>query len=731
MKNFESKKFYFIDWINSLELSDEAIFVTNIEDLYNGKVILDILYLLNEGKIKIFEGLNILENIKNNMKIIYDYDFNINLNNENDFKNEILNLLEFLKNKYDINYKLINNNINLKNKIININNKDTKSFSYNYSHNNNNYNINKNLSDYKIDKNENIIYSNNIKNFETKNFEKNDINQKENFKNTGKSFEKNNISIDNNYTLNIDKYLNKSKNSNLNLVNNNFKLLIGLPKLYTDNWNFDFFKFYKLTFPISYIDKINYKTLNLNFILNDKINNNKKQYYFKQIKINFILSFLYDLKLIKESQKNENYLYNTFLNNCYNGVLISKIINILEGKKDKVLKGINEEAFYNVNISLNWKKIFDFLIEKNNFKKLYFFKDENFYSDKNKLLDFIYELMLYYNKNRIYVYNDINKRKIEKQNNLIKSNEDFLLQLNKENNNSFNSGNIKNKNSKRKIQKVKSKNVINNLTKINKSAFINSHNIMDNINNLLEINKLENKFKNNQLKNKNNKNIYISNNPNNINILSYKNYNEQNKNDLLLKRKFLLNEYINFDNKNNTYEFQNSNKHKNIKQNNLENTKNNNIVSENKNLTISNINNLNFDYMNLENLKNVPYYNENKLYDSEVKEILDYLNLIGFDSNALNFYNKEMIAFKDGTLLYNILYILEKEKYNLPEINFEANSEHEQINNLRLIINFLYKNKKHFSLKFLNKERELFKANPIFILKLLKNIKLIYENEKI
>jgi hypothetical protein len=340
--------------------------------------------------------------------------------------------------------------------------------------------------------------------------------------------------------------------------------------------------------------------------------------------------------------------------------------------------------------------------------------------------------MLYYNKNRIYVYNDINKRKIEKQNNLIKSNEDFLLQLNKENNNSFNSGNIKNKNSKRKIQKVKSGNVINNLTKINKSAFINSHNIMDNINNLLEINKLENKFKNNQLKNKNIKNIYITNNPNNINILSYKNYNEENKEDLLLKRKFLLNEYINFDNKNNTYEFKNSNKHKlNIKQKNLENDKNNNKDSENKNLTISNIKNLNFDYMNLENLKNVPYYNENKLYDSEVKEILDYLNLIGFDSNALNFYNKEMIVFKDGTLLFNILYILEKEKYNLPEINFEANSEHEQINNLRLIINFLYKNKKHFSLKFLNKERELYKANPIFILKLLKNIKLIYENEKI
>ena len=725
MKNFESKKLYFIDWINSLEISDEAIFVTNIEDLYNGKVILDILYLLNKEKIKIFENLNLLENIKNNMKIIYDYDFDIKNNNENEFKNEILNLLEFLKNKYDINYKLINNNINLKNKIINFNNKDTKSYSYNYSHNNN---INKDLSDYKIDKNKNIIHQNNINIFEINNIEKNDINQK----NTGKSLEKNNISIDNNYTLNIDKYLNNSKISKLNLFNSNFNLLIGLPKLYTDNWNFDFFKFYKLTFPISYIDNLNYKTLNLNFILNDKINKNKKQYYFKQIKINFILSFLYDLKLIKESQKNENYLYNNFLNKCYNGVLISKIINILEGKKDKVLKGINEEAFYNVNISLNWKKIFDFLIEKNNFKKLYFFKDEYFYSDKNKLLDFIYELMLYYNKNRIYVYNDINKRKIEKQNNLFKSNEDFLLQLNKEDNNFFNSEKIKNKNSKRKIQKVKSKNIVNNFSKINKSTLINSHNIMDNINNLLEINKLENKFKNNQLKNKNIKNIYITNNPNNINILSYKNYNEENKEDLLLKRKFLLNEYINFDNKNNTYEFKNSNKHKlNIKQKNLENDKNNNKDSENKNLTISNIKNLNFDYMNLENLKNVPYYNENKLYDSEVKEILDYLNLIGFDSNALNFYNKEMIVFKDGTLLFNILYILEKEKYNLPEINFEANSEHEQINNLRLIINFLYKNKKHFSLKFLNKERELYKANPIFILKLLKNIKLIYETEQI
>jgi len=249
---------------------------------------------------------------------------------------------------------------------------------------------------------------------------------------------------------------------------------------------------------------------------------------------------------------------------------------------------------------------------------------------------------------------------------------------------------------------------------------------MDNINNLLEINKLENKFKNNKLKNKSNKNIYLS-NPNNINILSYKNYKDQNKEDLISKRKFLLNEYINFDNKNNTYESKNSNIHKlNIKQTLKENNKNNNNVSENKNLT----KNLDFDYMELENLIKVPYYNENKIYDNEVKEILDYLNLIGIDSNVLNFYNKEMIAFKDGTLLYSILYILEKEKNILPEINFEANNSNEQINNLRLIINFLYKNKKHFSLKFLNKERELFKASPIFILKLLKNIKLIYENEK-
>ena len=740
MQNLKYKKDYLIDWINSLEISEEAIFVTNIEDLYNGKVILDIIYLLSDGNLKLSENLSLLENIKNIMKINYNYDLNINTNNNDDFNLEILNLLDFLKNKYDNNYKLINSNklscfnnnnnkenLNiLKNKNLNNNSfsiKNTKEnniYNFKISHKNN---INITPLDYKIRQKDNIINPLNVNNYKINNYDKNNINIKNNnILNTGNSLEKNISSFNNNiFNSNISKY---------SFPNFNLNLLIGCPKIYTDNWNFDFFKFYKYTFPISYIDNSNYKTLSLDFKLNNNNNKSKKQNHLKKLKINFILSILFDLKLIRETQKNEEYLYNNFLNNCYNGVLIAKIINILEGKKDKVLKGINEESFYNININLNWKKIFEFLLEKNNFKKLNFFKEENFYLDKNKLLDFIYELMLYYNKNRIYVYDDINRRKIEKQNNLIKSNEDFLLQLNNQEKDFLNSKNIKNKNSKKKIPKFKPK--INNLSKINKSALINSHNIMDNINNLLEINKLENKFKNTKLKNKSNKNIYITYDPNNINILSYKNYNDdQNKEDLISKRKFLLNEYINFDIKNNTYESKNSNIHKlNAKQTKKENNKNNYNVSEDKNSTINNVKNLDFDYINLDNLINVPYYNENKLYDFEVKEILDYLNLIGIDSNVLNFYNKEMIAFKDGTLLYSILYILEKEKNILPEINFEANNSNEEINNLRLIINFLYKNKKHFSLKFLNKERELYKANPIFILKLLKNIKLIYENEK-
>ena len=132
MENLKNKKDYYIDWINSLEITDDEILVSKIEDLYNGKVLLDIINFLNNGKIKISKNLNLLENIKNILKIIYNFDFNIETNEDN-FYLEILNLLSFLKNIYDNQfilfenkkYNIISNNFkndNLNNKQYNISN---------------------------------------------------------------------------------------------------------------------------------------------------------------------------------------------------------------------------------------------------------------------------------------------------------------------------------------------------------------------------------------------------------------------------------------------------------------------------------------------------------------------------------------------------------------------------------------------------------------------------------
>ena len=120
--------------------------------------------------------------------------------------------------------------------------------------------------------------------------------------------------------------------------------------------------------------------------------------------------------------------------------------------------------------------------------------------------------------------------------------------------------------------------------------------------------------------------------------------------------------------------------------------------------------------------------NKNKL-NNKIKEIISFLSSIGIDTSQINFNLKEMKIFKDGILLYKIISQLESNKNILPKINLNPKQAPNAINNHRLIINYLIKYKNNFPIKYIEKEKELYKANSIFILNFLSAIKNAYKNE--
>ena len=156
-------------------------------------------------------------------------------------------------------------------------------------------------------------------------------------------------------------------------------------------------------------------------------------------------------------------------------------------------------------------------------------------------------------------------------------------------------------------------------------------------------------------------------------------------------------------------------------------------VRQSINNIINNINNkINKNILinkNIKKNKTEINYNINNKLNNKIKEILSFLSSIGIDTSQINFNTKEMKIFKDGILLYKIISQLESNKNILPKIDLNPKQAPNAINNHRLIINYLIKYKNNFPIKYIEKEKELYKANSIFILNFLFAIKNAYKNE--
>ena len=220
---------------------------------------------------------------------------------------------------------------------------------------------------------------------------------------------------------------------------------IGKPILKKDDY-FYYYQFPKITSPVTQIsiepiNKYNQITKNnyykfpflLQNLMNQKnriqnesdLNKNKKiqKKGFNNININelekkerLILNYLNEKGIINIEQKNSDYLWNILIPDLKDGYIIGKIINLLEKKNKNYLKGVTKETFYKINIYYNWQKIIEFLINKNTFNSIYLYQ-KNFYSNDNKLFNFLYDLLKFYYekenliKNKFQNYNqksDIN-----------------------------------------------------------------------------------------------------------------------------------------------------------------------------------------------------------------------------------------------------------------------------------------------------------------------------------
>ena len=229
-------------------------------------------------------------------------------------------------------------------------------------------------------------------------------------------------------------------------IPNYFLKTLGKPILKKDDY-FYYYQFPKFTSPVTQIsiEPINkYKQITKNnyykfpFLLQNLMNQKnkiqnesnlnkniirQKKEYNHNINISelekkerLILNYLNQKGIINIEQKNSDYLWTIFIPDLKDGYIIGKIINLLEKKNKNYLKGISKETFYKINIYYNWQNIIEFLINKNTFNSIYLYQ-KNFYSNDNKLFNFLYDLLKFYydkenlNKNKFQNYNqksDIN-----------------------------------------------------------------------------------------------------------------------------------------------------------------------------------------------------------------------------------------------------------------------------------------------------------------------------------
>ena len=407
-----------------------------------------------------------------------------------------------------------------------------------------------------------INSSNNLRNFSTK--EK--LISKEHpkslsSKNLYKSKKKTQTEInENNYNFS-EKFVKQgmiSKTPNYSLM------IIGKPILKKDEF-FYYYQFPKISSPIT---KINLETINnqktnknnyykfpflLQNLMIQKINNtndkfeNRKDSKFNtnefEKKETLILEYLNKIGVINKEQKTKDYLWKILIPDLRDGYIIGKLINLLEKKNNNYLKGITKETFYKVNIYYNWKKIIDFLINRNAFNSIYLYQ-KNIYSNDKKLFNFLYDLLSFYHE----------KEKI---------NENEYKNFNKKSNNIFKNKNLSN------YSLIDNNQHSKNYSNIDKSIQNKSYNLTPITH-----------------KNRNNKNLKMSNTPSVSEIMNIRksiNYIHRENNSLIMfSNKEKINKNIDDKNLNKSEEYTNlNNKEKfNLKGENIQFDKNvNNIIS--------------------------------------------------------------------------------------------------------------------------------------------------------
>ena len=751
-----------VDWINSLDIPGSA-FIDKIEDLFNNNNILlniisiilnkkeeEIIYILGDSK-----SFNYLENISNLMNLYFDYNFDYK-NKESLIQNTIL-LLKFLKSRYP--------KAHIKNKIYEINH-NFPNFSEEElnANDNNNYDFINNDNNFNQERNNKVPVKNNNKinnkvkvikskkkigKFEPKSLTINDY-PIYNFKsvpnrsissdkirnnkiyNTSSRIISNNNILNNNSkkkdsfykeisiitnnlkrnskvksqylspilkseelkypkslsTNNLSKEKRKIKGKNSNIASENFikkvmtskipnyfLMTIGKPILKKDDF-FYYYQFPKLSFPVTHI----------NMEQSDKFN--KNTYY----KFPFLLQNLMNQKNIKKYKGNDN------------------------NKNYKTVNNINENENENEKKE---KLILDYL------NKLGIINPEQ----KNK--DYLWKILIPDLKDGYIIGKLINL--------LEKKNHNYLKGISKE---TFYKVNIY-FNWQKIIEFLINRNRFNSIYLYQKNFYSNDKKLFnflyDLINFYYEKENINKKFREmnqkydcniSNIKNISNHNL-VENNINFTNNFSYLNKSSQNKscNSTPIPPK----------NRKKQINIQNGNLQMNStpsiseimnirKSLNYVHRENNSFVffKDKKNLNKSE------EFINLsKNNQKEKIYNkgENLSFDKNVDDILSFLKIIGVNTTQINFYTSEMKIFKDGILLYQIISQLENNLSILPKIDLNPKSPSNAINNHRLIINFLNKYKKNFPVELTEKEKELYKAKPKFILKFLNVLKLIYNNE--
>lgn len=469
----------------------------------------------------------------------------------------------------------------------------------------------------------------------------------------------------------------QNQKNNLNVLR-----LLGTPSLIKDSRNFYYYKLFKLTNPIVNIEigKGKGRIKKMKFIPNSNANedyeifdteNQKQELEKMKEKEELILNFLYDCNIINEYQKRTNYFFKKILPKASDGVFIGDIINILEGKKEKVLKGISKETYYRNNIKINFDKICNFLNQKESFKSKYLFKDE-FYNNQNDLFEFIYEIISYYLKYRKNVYEQIKKRKQEREHS-----PSFIKQI------------------------CENKYPLSDVTINNASINTSQSNIcyiIDKASAQRANSIFEHSFKK--------KKSFDFSTPNLDKFCQDKNFN---KKELMDIRKNIYYQHY---------------------------TQRNNEVNEQKEKVATKLKKKKsliprpfISKRTIEEVPEAPVFGKDNSFDRKVCEILYWLDQIGIKT-PVDFYQTSMGEFQDGVLLYQIIKKLETDSKILPRIDFNPKNATVAINNIRVILVTLSQNKKQFPVNFLNKQKEIFKAYPMDILELLFSIKSIYSNEK-